>query len=302
MSLAPIALFVYNRPLHTQMTLEALQKNKSALQSDLFIFSDGSKNEASTRKVEEVRNYIKKISGFKSVTIVERKYNIGLASNIIDGVSQIVNDFGKIIVLEDDLLTSPYFLDFMNEGLRIYEEDKNVVSIHGYSYPVKENLPDTFFIRGADCWGWATWKRGWSVFEPDGKLLLKKLTETDQLESFDFNGASRYVQMLKDQTEGKVNSWAIRWYASAFINNMYTLYPGKSLISNTGGDGTGTNTGFADVDAVPLSPDPVYITRIEVHQNIQAYEAFAGFHRKASNRTIWFKIRRTFKKIFKPAF
>ena len=162
-------------------------------------------------------------------------------------------------MLEDDLLTSPYFLDFMNEGLSIYEEDEKVISIHGYVYPISEKLPETFFLRGADCWGWATWKRGWDLFEPDGGLLLNKLEESKQTEEFDFNRSYPYTQMLKDQINGKTNSWAVRWYASAFLQNKYTLYPGKSLVSNIGGDGSGTNTGLNQFIFKPLrcKSDPI---------------------------------------------
>jgi GT2 family glycosyltransferase len=144
MALSPIALFTYNRPDHTRKTVEALQQNKLSGQSDLFIFSDGPKDGVSENQVNEVRNYLKTIRHFKSINIIERESNIGLSSNIMEGVHQIVSSYGKIIVLEDDLLTSPYFLDFMNDSLNLYEEDNKVISIHGYIYPVLEKLPETF--------------------------------------------------------------------------------------------------------------------------------------------------------------
>ncbi|HEY8733031.1 MAG TPA: hypothetical protein VIL90_00605, partial [Puia sp.] len=219
---------------------------------------------------------------------------------IVQGIRQIISEFGKVIVLEDDLLTSPSFLYFMNEGLRIYEKDENVISIHGYLYPVNKQLPATFFLRGADCWGWATWKRGWDLYEPDGKLLLKELVESNKINQFDFDGSYPYARMLKDQIAGKNNSWAIRWYASAFLSNKYTLYPGKSLISNIGGDGTGTNNGLEYLPSAPLNQDPVEISRIEVSQNTDAYNAFADYHRKALNPTLWNKIKRKIKTVLKP--
>jgi hypothetical protein len=242
--------------------------------------------------VQEVRNYIKNINHFKSVSIIERESNTGLAANIQGGVQQILSTFGKVIVLEDDLLTSPFFLDFMNEGLRIYENDENVISIHGYLLPVKAKLPDTFFLRCADCWGWATWKRGWDLFQPDGNLLLKRLIESKQTKQFDFDGSYPFTQMLMDQIAGKTNSWAIRWYASGFLANKYTLYPGKSLLSNIGGDGSGTNNGFEYSSPPPLDPDPVKISRIEVCQNAEAYQAFVAYHRKTMHPSLWNKIRR----------
>jgi hypothetical protein len=300
MALAPIALFTYSRPYHTRKTVEALQQNKLSGQSDLFIFSDGPKEDVSASRVQEVRNYLKNIGHFKSVTIIERNSNIGLSANIMDGVQQILSEFGKVIVLEDDLLTSPFFLDFMNEGLQLYEADENVISIHGYTYPVEEKLPDSFFLRGADCWGWATWKRGWNLFQSDGNLLLKRLIESKQTGQFDFDGSYPYMRMLRDQIEGKTNSWAVRWYASAFLENKFTLYPGKSLVSNIGGDGSGTNNGFGYLPPAPLNQDPIELSRIEVCQNKFAYQAFAAYHRKAMHPSVWNKIKRKLKIVLKP--
>jgi len=175
MTQAPIALFVYNRPWHTQKTIEALKKNELADSSELIIFSDGPRNEQAKDKVLEVRNFIKTIIGFKNVKIIEREKNFGLANSIIAGVTEIINEYGKIIVLEDDLVTSPFFLMYMNNALNVYENDDMVASIHAYVYPIKDSLPETFFIRGVDCQGWGTWKRGWKIFEPDGQKLLSEI-------------------------------------------------------------------------------------------------------------------------------
>lgn len=300
MESSPIALFTYNRPEHTRITVEVLQMNKLSAQSDLFIFSDGPKEGDSGTKVQEVRNYLKTIKHFKSISIIERKSNFGLSANILDGVRKIISEFGKIIVLEDDLLTSPYFLDYMNEGLRLYENDEKVISIHSYLLPVEEKLPNTFFLRGADCLGWATWKRGWDLFQPDGNLLLKRLIESKQTKQFDFDNCYPYTQMLMDQISGKNNSWAIRWYASAFLENKFTLYPGKSLITNNGGDGSGTNNGFEYAQPVPFYPDLIEIKQIEVKQNEEAYKAFANYHRKAMHPPLWSKIKRKLKIALKP--
>ncbi|MDP9231077.1 MAG: glycosyltransferase, partial [Bacteroidota bacterium] len=237
MRFSPIILFAYDRPTHMRLTIEALKKNKFADQSELFIFSDGPNNERAVKSVQAVRNYIKEVNGFKRIQIIERKENYGLGNNIIDGVTQVVNQYKRIIVMEDDLVSSPYLLQFMNNALEMYENEENVISIHGYLYPVTTNLPETFFLKGADCLGWGTWKRGWDLFEPEGHLLLKKLIETNQTNIFDFNNSYPFTQMLKDNVKGKNNSWAVRWYASAFLKNKYTLYPGRSLIFHRGGDG-----------------------------------------------------------------
>ena len=211
--LAPIVLFVYNRPWHTQQTIEALQKNELASESELFIYADGAKNNKANEKVKEVRNYIKTVDGFNKVTIIERENNWGLADSIIDGVTQTVNKYGRVIVLEDDLVTSSYFLRFMNDALEVYKDNNEVASIHGYLYPIDNmiGVPDTFFIKGADCWGWATWARSWELFELNGQKLLDELQYKKLQKEADFNNSYGYSRMLKDQINGKNNSWAIRW-------------------------------------------------------------------------------------------
>ena len=250
-NLAPIVLFIYNRPWHTQQTVETLQKNELANESELFIYSDAAKNEQASESVNAVREYIKTINGFKEITIILRDKNWGLADSIIDGVTKIVNEYGRIIVLEDDLVTSPYFLKFMNEGLTMYENEDKVASIHGYIYPI-DNLPNTFFIKGADCWGWATWKRAWDVFEPNGQKILDELKSRGLEKGADFNNSYGLTQMLKDQIKGKNNSWAVRWYMSAFLKDMLTLYPGKSYVQNIGNDDSGTHCCVSDIFRVEL--------------------------------------------------
>lgn len=298
MNVAPIILFTYNRPLHTKKTVEALQNNTLSKHSHLFIFSDAPRNEKDWEKVEEVRNYLNTISGFKDVTIIKRDHNYGLGNNIIEGVSQIINECGKVIIMEDDLLSSPFFLEFMNKGLDVYENNEDVISIHGYLYPVNTQLPETFFMRNADCLGWATWKRGWNLFERDGTVLLKRLNESNQQKRFDYDNSYPYTNMLTDFVEGKNNSWAIRWYASAFLNNKMTLYPGRSLIFHAGGDGTGTNTGFDNHLDVALSETPIQVNPIPVEQNPDAYYAFVQFYTRMINPSILYRVKRKFKKIF----
>lgn len=244
MKYAPIVLFVYNRPYHTRRTLEALSKNELAAQSDLFIFADGAKKNATSEQllqIEETRKVIREKQWCKNVEITESPENKGLADSIINGVTKIVNQYGKIIVLEDDLLTGKYFLNYMNEALDKYENEDKVISIHGFMYEHSKPLQETFFIRGADCWGWATWKRGWAFFNSDGRKLLKQIKEQKLEKQFDLDGVYDYVKMLKNQIKGKNDSWAIRWHASAFLADKLTLYPSKSLIVNFGFDGSGTH-------------------------------------------------------------
>ena len=282
---APVALFVYNRPGHTRKTVEALLANTLARQTQLYVFSDAPKNRVASLAVAEVRSYIRSITGFKSITIVERETNFGLARSIIDGVTRLCVECGRVIVVEDDLVTSPYFLKFMNEGLELYESDDRVISVHGYVYPVKAPLPETFFLRGADCWGWATWKRGWDFFEPDGRSLLQELNAANLTHRFDFDGAHPYCRMLRNQIKGKNNSWAIRWYASAFLKDKLTLYPGRSLVRNIGTDNSGAHCSTSVMFAGEMADSPIAIEPIAVEEHEGARQEIVKFHRTARRLT-----------------
>lgn len=246
MKLAHIAIFAYNRKLHLSKTIETLLKNELINDSSVTIFCDGAKSVSDEIKVKEVREYINTIKGFNNLEIIEQSTNIGLSKSIISGVSYILSKNESIIVLEDDIVTSKFFLTYMNESLSLYENDSDVISIHGYCLPIKQKLPDTFFLKGADCWGWATWRRGWDLFEPDPRKLLNKINDQNLRHEFDFNSTYSYTKMLQNQISGRVDSWAIRWYASAFLENKLTLYPGKTLVNNIGNDNSGTH-GLNDV-------------------------------------------------------
>ena len=276
---APIALFVYRRLEHARETIEALKLNQHAMLSDLHVFSDGPKDITSISDVDRVREYVRSVQGFHTVKIVERNENLGLANSIIRGVSEVLQRHERVIVVEDDLVTSPFFLRFMNEALDLYNRDLRVASIHGYVYPTMETLPETFFLRGADCWGWATWRRGWQLFNPDGRALLQALESQKLTNEFDFGGSFQYTQMLRDQIEGKNNSWAIRWYASAFLANALTLYPGRSLVHNIGNDGSGTHCLQSSAYGASTSTEPVKVESITVEDSALARHSFAAYAR-----------------------
>ena len=276
-SLAPVVLFVYNRPEHARRTIESLRANDLASDSHLIIFSDGPKSPDAKDKVREVRKLIRGVSGFRSVTIHQSPENKGLAKSIIGGVTGVCTKYGRIIVLEDDLVTSPWFLRYMNDALCEYELDERVVSIHGYTFPVDEQLPETFFVRGADCWGWATWRRGWDLFEPDGAKLLAELRLQKLTRLFDFDGAYSYTRMLKKQIAGKNQSWAVRWHAAAFLANRLTLYPGTSLVQNIGNDMSGTHCDARDSFFTKLAERPIRVGRIPLEECSSARMALVRF-------------------------
>lgn len=274
MTPAPIALFVYNRPEHTKKVIEALAQNGLAPLSELYVFSDGPKKPADANAVAAVRRLLGCVTGFKFVRVISRDGNYGLARSITQGVQELVAKHGRIIVLEDDLVTSPYFLQYMNEALELYEHDERVVSVHGYVYPTEEKLPETFFIRGADCWGWATWKRGWDVFQSDGAKLLAGLEAKKLTKAFDLGGVYPYTYMLKSQIQGFNRSWAILWYASAFLSGKLTLYPGRSLVRNIGFDKSGTHTGNTDYFLGELSTGPIHVVPVPIVESAEALQAF----------------------------
>lgn len=293
MNFAPIILFTYRRPVHARQTVEALLSNKEAADSDLIIYSDGPKDEDAIEGVEKTRAYIRTITGFKSIQIMERSRNYGLANSIIDGVTTVINRYGRGIVVEDDLITSTYFLKYMNEALHFYKDCQEVISIHGYMYPVTKKMPESFFIKTADCWGWATWKRGWDLFNPSSEKLLHTIEEGKQCREFDFNNSYAYTEMLKEQMRGLVDSWAIRWYASAFVNNKLTLYPGRSLVFQNGMDGLGgTHCGEDMRYTVELSETPILLEKIEVKESKIGRKAMTDYFvsllpRKVRKKRFW---------------
>ncbi|TKT87650.1 hypothetical protein [Dyadobacter frigoris] len=242
---APIALFVYNRPNHTIRTISALQTNHLAKESDLFIFSDAPKNELANDSVEEVRKFIKSISGFKSITIIERDINYGLVKSISEGVTDIIDRFDKIIVVEDDLITHKQFLEYMNKSLDLYKNKQDVHEITGYSYINTKSISlenQSYFLKISSTWGWATWSDRWIKFS-DGLTGIESLHNDSKLKyQFNYNNSYNYYKLVNDNKKGIVKSWGIVWYWNIFKNNGLTLYPTETLIDQIGFDGSGENS------------------------------------------------------------
>jgi hypothetical protein len=288
---APIALFVYNRPEHTRRTIKFLKQNLLAEESRLFIFSDASKNESSQLLVEEVREIIKSVDGFMEVQIIERKSNLGLADSIIDGVSRLVKEYGKVIVFEDDLISSSYTLQYFNDALNRYQNEDKVMHVGAYMYALNdESLPETFFYRAATSWGWATWDRAWMNFEPDIDQLISQFN-TEKKHQFSIEGTMNFWKQIEEFKSGKNNSWAIRWYASIFLKGGLTLNPSQSLINNIGHDGTGIHSGLNDIYNVVINPQPIHFFPEKIKEDQQAYQSIKVFlkNRKGS---FWQRILR----------
>ena len=298
---APILLFAYNRPAHIRRCVESLLANTLAGESDLFVFSDAPKSEADRPGVEEVRAALRDIHGFHSVSIVERDTNWGLARSIIDGVTRLVESRGRVIVVEDDLVVAPYFLQFMNDALDIYEDEPRVGHIQACDFTQDAHLPDTFLIKWTGSWGWATWKRAWQHFNPDGRQLLQQLEERGLTRTFDFNGKYGFTRMLRRQIEGKNNSWAIRWNASLFLKDILSLNVGRSLVSNEGFDGSGTNCGGGGLYASNLYLQPLEVQKITpVAENMAARKVFERYY--ARTNSFWAKAKRRILRTLKGDF
>ncbi|PSL44940.1 hypothetical protein CLV51_105313 [Chitinophaga niastensis] len=299
MQFAPIVLFVYNRPELTLSTLVHLSKNKEAGESTLYVFCDGPKEGASPEQlalVKKAREIVHQQQWCKEVIVMEAEKNKGLATSVIDGVTEIINKHGKVIVLEDDLAVSPFFLQYMNDGLTKYEHDEKMICIHGYLYPIEipaDYKPDTFLIHDPGCLGWGTWTRAWNKFERDTDKVIAQISEKKGLKAeFDFWGGYPFFRMLHQHKKGKVSSWAIRWRAAAYIHDMLTLYPVKSLVRHDGNVATATHHFMEDdYTYTEIYQDRIRVEDIPVNNYLLIEKKFGTFLRRNAGMTIQAKIR-----------
>lgn len=299
MNLAPILLFTYNRPWHTEKTLKALAKNSLAKKSHLYIFCDGIKNyqnQKETQKNDEVKKLLSKIdkSQFKKVTICEAKENKGLKNSIINGVTKIISQYQKVIVIEDDIVVNPYFLDFMNDALLFYENDKKIFSLSGYcpSFRLsKDYQKELFLFYRFSSWGWATWLDRWEKinFNLENFLQIKKNKYLKK--SFNRGGDDLY-DMLYDQQMGKIDSWAIYFCYSQSLNNGFTIYPIKSIVQNIGLDNCGTHTSKIKQKYFRSNFDKKFLPKIE---NLQLNKKIVKEILKCYKLNFFLKIKKKIK-------
>ncbi|WP_010179991.1 glycosyltransferase [Glaciecola sp. HTCC2999] len=277
--LAPIVLFVYNRPEHTLKTIQALQKNILALESELFIYADEAKDSSKRESVDEVRKLICNITGFKKVKVVKQIRNVGLANSIISGVSEIVGIYGRVIVLEDDLVTSPYFLTYMNSALEFYSDKKDVWHISGWNYPIEvSGLPDTFLWRTMNCWGWSTWSDRWEHFEKNTDKLIESFSN-DEIIEFNLNGYENFWSQILANKENKINTWAIYWYACIFKNRGLCLNPTTTYVNNIGLDGSGIHCGVSESYTNKLNSNLNVNFENSMIENVVALERIKSFYK-----------------------
>ena len=278
---APVVVFAFNRPTHLKNLLESLANNRYAEATSVVVYVDGPRNDFDRARQVEIFELLKGHYNFKSLSTIVSVENKGLAKSIRFGVTQMLADSPKVIVLEDDLLLSPSFLEFMNCGLDVYETSNKVASIHGFQYPIAGDFREPVFFRGADCWGWATWSDRWNLVSFDSQLLLDQIQSSGLIDEFNLSGNMDFYGMLQKQASGGVDSWAICWHASMFLQNKLTLFPPESLVQNNGNDGSGVHSGinnFFETELAGLSEweFPVDIEESDVFRNL-----LGEFYRKS---------------------
>ena len=255
---SPVAIFGFNRPAHLQNCIQSLLRNPEFVDSQIHIFIDGPRNSSESNLVNETANIVKFLMSRENVNIHLSKTNMGLAKSIIGGVTKILEESETVIVVEDDLEVSPRFLEYMNQALSVYTTSLNIASISGYSYPLCPKPSGSLFLRGAESWGWATWRSRWRHFEPDAGVLISEIERKNLVAEFNLGGRYNYFEMLEHQFKGLNDSWAVRWHALCFLNNWLTLYPAESLVLNRGEDGTGTHAGKRPLPIVTFAEDSTW--------------------------------------------
>lgn len=286
---SPVVIFVYNRPDHTAQTIEALSNNSLARQTDLFIFSDANKGEADRQRVADVRKYIANVpdsGSFRSVQIIASERNRGLAGSVIAGVTRVIEEAGRVIVLEDDHVTSPDFLTFMNDALVRYRSEPRVWSISGYAPPITlptDYAKPVYFTHRGSSWGYATWKDRWD--QVDWAVADYPSFRRDWVARARFNRGGRdLAQMLDQQLEGAIDSWAIRWcYAQSKLGAL-TVYPVRSLLQNIGLDGSGTHSGFASQFSVTVGQAPPAAELCDPFLDKQVLKSFRNMYGSAAQQ------------------
>lgn len=241
-SRAPVALFAYNRPAHTRRTLESLAANPLASETVLHIYADGSKGAADAAGVAAVRALLRERLWCGEVHVYAAPANRGLAPSILMGVTERLEQSPRLIVLEDDLELAPGFLTYMNDALTAYESEPKVMQVAGFLPELNMPLPETFFLRTASSWGWGTWRRAWAGLRTDAAEMLREVEQAGRLHEFDLDGGYPFAEQLRLNATGRIQTWAILWYASIFLADGLVLHPGRSLVRNIGHDGSGTNS------------------------------------------------------------
>jgi len=293
---APVVLFVYNRPSHTYETLKALSENIGVTETDIFVFADGPKNDQNQKELDNIAAVRKIIIENPFDLRIHQHFsdvNKGLANSVVDGINEVFTDHECLIVIEDDLVCSKYFLTFMNQCLATYKDELKVMHVGGYTPPIKGNLNrDIYFLRFATSWGWATWKRSWKKFNNDAEDLMQKIMDRSEQAVYDFNDSHPFFDMLAMQARGEIDSWAVRWNATVFTEDGLAVYPAKSLVKNIGFDGSGVHSGngnwYQTKNQSTFNPE---ISDVEVKEDERARSFYADFYKGLNRGSVWQKIK-----------
>jgi hypothetical protein len=274
---APIVLFAYNRPRHARQTLEALAANEGAIESDLFIYSDGPKTTDDVEAVRMVREHLRTTTGFRSVTLVEREQNTGLADSVLAGVTEVLTRFDSVVVLEDDLLTTSNFLSFVNAALSTYEQRPDVFSVTGYNYPLQippSYREDAYLSYRSSSWGWGTWRDRWE--QVDWSVSdYGEFVEDPRAQELFRRGGDDLPQMLDMQMSGKLDSWSIRFDYAHYKHHAFCVHPVLSKVQNIGFDGSGVHCDYSDDYLVELDPgDRPFRLRPDLELDASVQRAF----------------------------
>lgn len=298
-SLAPVVLFAYNRPEHTRRVLEALARNDLAAQSPLYIFCDGAKRDSDAAAVEAVRGVVREVTGFARLEVIESPTNKGLARSVISGVTEVVNAYGQVIVVEDDLLTAPSFLRFMNDCLRVYQDRPDVFSISGHCYPQslfrlpKHWRQDVFLSYRNSTTGWATWADRWEKVDWAVSDYQEYLLSVERQNIFD-RGGQDLTAMLALQMQGKIDSWGIRFTYAHSVQQAYALFPVRSFIDNIGYDGTGVHS---NRDTRYRNDLGRALTDWHLPHDIQPDPLVLAAYRRVYDPSAWIRFKRLIKRI-----
>lgn len=237
---APVILFAFRRPAHTERLLDSLQMCPESRDTHLFVFCDEVTNSSDEEARSQVLQVVSQVRGFRAVTLVEATSHKGLAKSVLEGVTTVLEQYDRCIVLEDDLVVADDFLTYMNSALEHFRHEPRVFSIQSHVFCEELNAPNGFFLPGAFSWGWATWRDRWRTFSPRVQSL-SRLAEPSIKWLFDFGGTTKYSKFVKLQSEGQIDSWVILWYAHVFFSGGYSFFPPASACVNRGLDGSGTH-------------------------------------------------------------
>lgn len=286
---APVALFIYKRPEHTRRAIASLQACDGAQSSPIYVFADGPKTAADVPAVQQTRAVARELLGSDAI-FVERDRNRGLADSIIAGATELCDRYGGVVVVEDDLVLAPAFLRFLNEGLERYRDEPSVMQISGHIFDVPSiaNRGEALLLPVTTSWGWATWKRSWDLFDPSATGWRQRLADPAEVKRYNLDGRYDYLDTLRRQMNGQIDSWAIRWYYTVFAHDGLVVFPPRTLVVNTGFDGSGTHHRLATPtrqDLVETGASFDFPTEVvESPQKTQVFDAVSEFRRSSARR------------------